>query len=386
MSHTHILLLGFILAALGVQPNTGSTIRFATFNSSMSRNVAGELAAALRAGDDPQFGKVAEIVRAVDPDVILINEFDYGDDHARALVTNYLGDAYPFNFIAPSNTGLATGLDMNGDGVVGREGGTIELAGDSHGFGRFEGQFGMVVLSKHEIVFDEVRTFRTFRWRDMPGARLPVKPDGTPFYPDEALDILRLSSKSHWDVPVRIDGKILHFLVCHPTPPVFDGPEDRNGKRNADEIRFWSDYISGAEYVYDDEGVRGGLSSIAHFVIAGDLNSDPVDGDSVEGAMRQLLDHPMVNASVTPGSDGGAAAAAAQGGANAGHDGDPRFDTADFNDEAPGNLRVDYVLPSKGLRIVDAGVYWPLEDEPGAESIDASDHRLVWIDLALPIE
>ena len=62
----------------------------------------------------------------------------------------------------------------------------------------------------------------------------------------------------------------------------------------------------------------------------------------------------------------------------------PRFDTADFDDEAPGNLRVDYVLPSAGLEIAGAGVFWPIEGEPGAALIDASDHRLVWVDVTLP--
>ena len=118
-------------------------------------------------------------------------------------------------------------------------------------------------------------------------------------------------------------------------------------------------------------------------MIAGDLNADPADGESVPGAARQLTGHPFVNASVTPASEGGAAAAAAQGGANAGQRGDPRFDTADFGDEAPGNLRVDYVLPSADLEIIGAGVFWPAEGEPGAELIDASDHRLVWVDVVL---
>ena len=318
------------------------------------------------------------------PDVIAINEFDYGAGLDRAFVGNYLDDAYPFSFVAPSNTGLATGLDLDGDGVAGSEPGTIELARDSHGFGMFEGQYGMLVLSRHEIAVEDVRTFRTFRWRDMPGARLPARPDGTPFYSDEALDVLRLSSKSHWDVPVRIGGEVVHFLVSHPTPPVFDGPEDRNGARNADEIRFWSDYIAGEEYIHDDSGRRGGLASGAHFVIAGDLNADPADGESVPGAIRQLLDHPLVDASVTPQSAGGGAAAAAQGGVNSTHGGDPRFDTADFTDDAPGNLRVDYVLPSTGLEVVAAGVFWPLEGAPGAAWLDASDHRPVWVDVTLP--
>ena len=385
MRRTIFMIAGVALAAVTAgSAAAGESVRFATFNASMSRGAEGELAAALRAGGDPQIAKVAAIIRAVDPDVILVNEFDYGVGNDRAFVAGYLGGAWPFSFIAPSNTGVATGLDLDGDGVSGEEAGTFERARDSHGFGLFEGQYGMVVLSQHEIDVAGVRTFRTFRWKDMPGARLPVRPDGTPFYSDEALDILRLSSKSHWDVPVRTGGAVVHVLASHPTPPVFDGPEDRNGRRNADEIRFWADYVSGADWIRDDAGVRGGLSDGARFVIAGDLNADPVDGESLPGAARQLTGHPLVNSAVTPASEGGAAASAAQGRANAGHRGDPRFDTADFDDRAPGNLRVDYVLPSAGLEITGAGVFWPAEDEPGAELIDASDHRLVWVDLLVP--
>ena len=385
MNFTSLLLAGLIIAVLAGQASADQ-IRFATFNASMNRSADGELAAALQAGDDPQIIKVAAIIRAVDPDVILINEFDYGAGNDRVFVRNYLRDAYPFSFIAPSNTGLATGIDLDGDGIVGNVPGTIELAKDSHGFGTFEGQYGMAVLSKHAIDLANVRTFRTFLWRDMPGARLPVNPDGTPYHSAEALEVLRLSSKGHWDLPLRFDETIVHLLVGHPTPPVFDGPEDRNGARNADEIRFWSDYIAGAGYIHDDAGRKGGLSDDAHFVIAGDLNADPSDGESVPGAIRQLLEHPLINAAVTPQSDGGAAAATAQGGANSIHHGDPRSDTADFGDEKPGNLRVDYVLPSAGLEVVAAGVFWPVEGAAGAEWIDASDHRLVWIDVLLPTE
>ena len=387
MMRTLLHLAGLALVAVVMAGPAGAgaeSVRFATFNASMNRGAEGELAAALRDGADPQIAKVAAIIRAVDPDVILVNEFDYGAGNDRAFVANYLGGAWPFSFIAPSNTGVATGLDLDGDGVAGEEAGTFERARDSHGFGLFEGQYGMAVLSKHEIDAEGVRTFRTLRWKDLPGARLPVRPDGASFYSDEALAVLRLSSKSHWDVPVRIGGAVVHLLASHPTPPVFDGPEDRNGARNADEIRFWADYVAGADWIRDDAGGRGGLAGGAHFVIAGDLNADPADGESVSGAARQLTGHPLVNAAVTPASEGGAAAAEAQGGANAGHRGDPRFDTADFRDEAPGNLRVDYVLPSARLEITGAGVFWPAQGEPGADLIDASDHRLVWVDIALP--
>jgi hypothetical protein len=269
---------------------------------------------------------------------------------------------------------------------------------DSFGFGFFPGQFGMVVYSMFPIDFDAVRTFQLFLWKDMPGALLPddpAFPGPADWYSPAELEVFRLSSKSHWDVPIAIPGaqgsKTVHFLVSHPTPPVFDGAEDRNGTRNADEIRFWADYIipSRSGYIYDDEGQPGGLPPGAHFVIAGDQNSDPLDGDSIPGSAQQLLEHPLVNTVVTPGSDGAIEQSILQGGANDSHLGDPAFDTADFSDFAPGNLRADYVLPRKSLRITDAGVFWPTSDDPlfplvGTHPFPSSDHRLVWIDVTVP--
>ena len=71
---------------------------------------------------------------------------------------------------------------------------------------------------------------------------------------------------------------------------------------------------------------------------------------------------------------------------NRGQAGDPALDTADWRDDGgPGNLRVDYVLPSAGLAITGSGVFWPAPGAPLADAaVEASDHRLVWVDLALP--
>ena len=101
----------------------------------------------------------------------------------------------------------------------------------------------------------------------MPGALLPDRastPEPRDWYSREELRIFRLSSKSHWDVPIRIGGDTVHFLTSHPTPPVFDGPEDRNGRRNHDEIRLFADYITPgrAGYLYDDKGRRGGALTL----------------------------------------------------------------------------------------------------------------------------
>ncbi len=77
-----------------------------------------------------------------------------------------------------------------------------------------------------------------------------------------------------------------------------------------------------------------------------------------------------------------------QGRDNLTHRAGPRYDTADFS-EPPGNIRVDYVLPSKNLPVLDGGVFWPASTNPlsrltGVWPFPSSDHRLVWIDTKLP--
>jgi Endonuclease/Exonuclease/phosphatase family len=369
--------------------------RFATFNASLNRAVEGELVADLSSPDDVQAQAVAEVIQRVRPDVLLINEFDFDAEGlaARLFQRNYLSVGhngakpihYRYRFVAPSNTGIPSGFDLDNNGTVGGP-------NDAFGFGEFPGQFGMAVYSRYPILRSQVRTFQHFLWKDMPGALLPDDP-ATPapadWYSPEELAIFRLSSKSHWDLPVLVGGKVVHILVSHPTPPVFDGPEDRNGTRNHDEIHLWADYVlpSRSDYIYDDQGRQGGLKPGARFVIMGDQNADPFDGDSVAGAAQQLLENPRVNTSLTPTSPGGPEQAVLQGGANLTHRGNPAFDTADFLDvPGPGNLRVDYVLPSKNLRILDGAVFWPLSSDPlfrlvGVFPFPTSDHRLVWVDV-----
>lgn len=383
-------------AAPTARPVQDETLRVATFNLSLNRNAPGQLVADLSTGANAQARTVAEIIQRANPDVVLLNEFDYveGGVAVDLFRDNYLEVSqngasaveYPYAFVAPSNTGVPSGFDLNNNGTIG--GGD-----DAFGFGVFEGQYGMVVLSKHPIATDEVRTFQHFLWKDMPGALLPDDPATeapADWYSPEELAVFRLSSKSHWDVPVEVGGQTVHVLASHPTPPTFDGAEDRNGTRNHDEIRFWADYVTpgAGRYIYDDEGGRGGLSPAESFVIVGDQNADPLDGDSVDAAVHQLLDNRRV-VDPLPTSEGAVEAASLQGGANANHVGDPRYDTADFADTAPGNLRADYVLPSRTLRVAGAGVFWPVQADPlsaltGVFPFPSSDHRLVWVDVEVP--
>jgi hypothetical protein len=389
----------------------GKSLRFATFNASVNRNAEGQLVEELSNGEDPQLRNVAEIIQRVRPEVLLVNEFDFVPDQlaARLFQRNYLSVSqngarpidFRYRFVAPSNTGIASGMDFDNNGQAVTEPGSGLYGNDSFGFGEFPGKFGMAVFSRLPIDVKRARTFQLFRWEDMPGALLPDDP-ATPapadWYSPQELDVFRLSSKSHWDLPIEVGrGERVHFLVSHPTPPVFDGPEDRNGTRNHDEIRFWADYVTpgAGRYIYDDRGHRGGLGRREHFVIAGDQNADPFDGDSTEDAIQQLLDNPRVNTGMTPTSPGGPEQSARQGGANDAHVGNPAFDTADFADTAPGNLRADYVLPDRGTRIVGSFVFWPRSDDPlfplvglfdpallpDGNGFPSSDHRLVAVDV-----
>ncbi|MEM7190828.1 MAG: endonuclease/exonuclease/phosphatase family protein [Pseudomonadota bacterium] len=353
------------------------TIRVATFNADMNRKGAGVLIKDILERDD-QIMNVAEIILRVRPDILLINEIDH-DPEGMALarfvellsegVGGVEGLTYPHSFAGPSNTGVPSRVDLDGDGKT-------MGPGDALGFGRFPGQYAMALLSRFPI--GEVRDFRGFPWAKVPWAEAPMNPDGTPYYAPEAWAALPLSSKSHWDAPVALpDGRVLHILASHPTPPVFDGPENRNGLRNAAEIRFWADYVDGADWMQDAAGQTGGLAPDAPFVIVGDLNADPAKGDGDRMTVSALINQSRVQ-DPRPDSPGAAAAGDAD-------------DTADWPEKnGPGNLRVDYVLPSTGLKVVGSAVFWPADDDPLHRLVQirgrkraSSDHRLVWVDIGV---
>ncbi|MCA0198951.1 MAG: endonuclease/exonuclease/phosphatase family protein [Proteobacteria bacterium] len=380
-----------------------ATLRVATYNTSLYDDQDGGLIRRLEAGDAGA-RKVAAVLQQVRPDLVLLNEFDY-DAHGRAadlFQRDYLerpqpggGQAlhYPYRYLAEVNTGVPSGLDLDRNGTVGAAAAVAgdnaqagrERGNDAWGYGLHPGQYGMLVLSKHPIDAAQVRSFRLLRWASMPDAQRPIDPaSGLPWHADAVWEQLRLSSKSHWDVPVRTPAGTLHFLVSHPTPPVFDGPEDRNGARNADEIRLWREYISPGAHAWlcDDAGRCGGLADGARFVIAGDLNNDPVDGDGRHPAILELLEHPRVLRMATPRSPGGAETAQAYAAKGLVRRGAPAHVTGDFGPRA-GAMRLDYVLPSTGFEPRGSGVFWPASGDPAAAIADGSDHHLVWVDLGL---
>ncbi|MGL5096098.1 MAG: endonuclease/exonuclease/phosphatase family protein [Planctomycetia bacterium] len=384
-----VLLACLTSAAVAAEPSSpvAGSLRVATFNIyELDSKKLNDVDAAGK-GVHPQACKAAEILQIVRPDVVLLNEIDFDESNATRMAdlfqTNYLRHSqngrapldYPNVLQAPVNTGVRSGLDFNNDGKT-------DGPDDAYGFGKYAGQYGMAILSRHPFETSRLRTFHLLPWSAMPNHLMPDGEGGRPkWYDKTKAAAMRLSSKSHWDAPILVDGRRLHLFCSHPTPPVFDGAEDRNGRRNYDEIRFWADYLSGgaaASYIVDDAGRREPAPADATGVVLGDLNAEPYKGepapDGKGRAIELLTKHPKLRDPVQTSKG-------ALEGKSAGAPLHLEQRTSYFG-------RLDYALPTKDLTITGAGVFWPEQSEPTYKLIDkpdpSSDHRIVWVDLKLP--
>lgn len=335
-------------------PSFAETIRVAAYSANLGRFGPGVLLSDLNRASDDQIDPLLEVLLRLDADILLLTDIDYD---ARAQALNALADrlasrglSYPFHLALRPNSGVATGLDLNGDGSLG-------TPDDALGYGRFAGAEAMALLSRFPIDETAIRDFTPLLWRDLPGHLMP------PSAP-QVTNVQRLSSTGHWDVPITLPtGQTLHIFAYSATPPVFDGPEDRNGRRNHDETALWLAYLSGQLPQAAPDGP---------LVVMGTSNLDPVDGDGRPDALLALLNHPRLQDPIPKGTSGRLEPA---------HSGDPAADTA-FFDRGAGGLRTEFVLPSRDLTVVQSGVLWPPDADPFAAILAAaSRHRPVWVDI-----
>ncbi|HBB83967.1 MAG TPA: endonuclease [Sulfitobacter sp.] len=309
-------------------------LRIATFNTELSRKGPGILLRDILRGDDPSIASVVQTITAANPDIIALQGIDYDLElsalNALADALTAAGAPYPHRFAAPPNAGRQSGVDLDGDG---KRGGPR----DAQGYGRFFGQGAMAILSRYPIMTAQLQDFSTLLWRDLPGSLYPII-DGAPFAGTEAHATQRLSSNSHWSLPIQTPTGPITLLTYHATPPVFDGPEDRNGRRNHDETVFWVHHLAG----------EIGTPPQDAFILLGDANLDPTRGDGRGKAIAALLAHPSIQDPL------------------------PEHPTANWAQTGP--MRVDYILPSHHWQVADTGLIWPQGDA-------ASRHALVWVDL-----
>ncbi len=340
---------------------TAQDLRVATYNVSLTRKGPGLLLRDILGGKDDQVLAVLDVIKTLSPDVLLLQNLDHDlQNHTLKAFQNALSDAgYQMKFAAapPPNTGVATGVDMDGNGYA-------DEARDAQSFGRFQGEGGMAILSKYPI--GQIRDFSSFLWKSLPHNIAP-QTAGLPFPSQQAFDIQRLSTVAHWDVEIILPkGAPLRLLAFHATPPVFDGDEDQNGRRNHDEILFWRRYLDN-DLPFTPPSER--------FIIAGDANLDPHDAEGRHEAIRTLLSDPRLQ-------DINARRPTGESLSYDNHTGDPLLDTVDWEDPIPGNLRVSYLLAHEHMTVLNAGVFWPAQTDPMYDSIlRASPHRLVWADV-----
>lgn len=310
-------------------PISADTIRLALWHEALSRDGPGALLRdILRKEDD--IVRLAIALETARPDILVLTKFDYDASGLAATAFGNLisEDRYPFVAALRANEGVPTGVDLDGDGRIGEP-------EDAQGYGRFPGQGGLAILSRFPIKMEDAQSFNEVLWKEVPGTHMLPS--------DAGLEVQALSSGGHWIVPVEVplneETVELQLLVGHAGPPVFDGPEDRNGRRNLDELRMWSQILAGE---------RGGVPG-PNTVFMATTNLDPERGEGYRLAMRDFLaDGPF-------------------------QDPLPSTPTADWDN--PGSMRVSYLLPSQSLRIVDA-MLWPRLPE--------STHRLIIVDIALP--
>ncbi|MEO0486162.1 MAG: endonuclease/exonuclease/phosphatase family protein [Pseudomonadota bacterium] len=307
-------------------------VRIATYHTELERRHPGLFLRDL-GRDALDIAHVLAQMEDVNADVWVLQGIDY-DFGGQAIATLAGRAGYAHWLSAAPNTGRRSGVDLDGDGTVGGP-------RDAQGYGWFSGQGAMAVLSRYPLTLVAERTADI--WADLPWATLPVSSDGSPFLSAEARAAQRLSTTAHWAIDVAAPSGTFTLLTAHATAPVFDGPEDRNGYRNADELRLLLDMLGAVD---------------GPVVIAANLNLDPDGGAGQREVAATLLADPRLQ---DP------------------HPGQP---SADFGAESAGKLRVSYVLPTTHWRVVAAGVAWSDVPTPKGD-IRFTRHHPVWADLVL---
>ena len=117
------------------------------------------------------------------------------------------------------NTGVASGVDIDGNGRIGGP-------GDAQSYGTFAGQRGLLLLSRLPFNAQDSQVL----WANVPQTRSPDPP--------EIARVQRLAYVALLQTSITWRQHSISLLTFHASPPVFDGPEDRNGRRNADEITY----------------------------------------------------------------------------------------------------------------------------------------------------
>lgn len=297
-------------------------LTLAYWNSDLNRAGPGLLLRDAGRAEAEDIRAALRVIDALDADVLVLSGFDYDAQSAALAAFNaHLASPYPHLTALRPNSGVPTGLDLDGNG-------RSTDASDAQAFGRFPGEGGMAILSRLPFLPEQSMDLSPLLWRDLPATTMPALPQAQ-------AELQRLSSNGHHVTALALpDGRALRLLTWHGAPPAFDTGLPVNLRRNHDETALWLPYV-------DD------LPS--PLVVIGQANTDPERGRGDKTALHTLLAHPRLQD-------------AASG------------DTVDYGGDL-GRLRVSYILPTCDLTIIATG--------HGDRSPHAR-HWPVWTQIKMP--
>ena len=279
-------------------------VRFSTFNASLNRNTAGELVTDLSMPNavtpgTTQAKVIAEIVQRNRPDVLLINEFDFVPNNQAA---ESIPDELPVHqperrFTDPLPISLYRAVQHRH---------RLRLRSEQQRFRRHDPRRVRLRrrCARFRCVPGPVRHGRLLEVSDPhePDPHLPEVPveghaerEAARHRRDPGTQRLVLTRGAR-DLPPLVQEPLGHSHSHRRGDGALpDEPSDATGlRRNRGPqwkaklrrdplLRGLHSGGSTASYIYDDAGKRGGLKRGELFVIAGDQNSDPRDGDSIPG-------------------------------------------------------------------------------------------------------
>ena len=221
------LALLILLCLIYPAPAVSETLRLASYTAALERNAPGLLYRDILYGKSSQIRAALRLIATIKPDVLALQRFDWDAElrAARAFQSALKAQGWEMqNLLAPRpNTGVATGVDIDGNGQIGGP-------GDAQSYGIFAGQRGLLLLSRLPFDVQNSQDHSQVLWAEVPQTQSTDPP--------EIAKVQRLAYVAMLQTSITWRQHPISLLTFHASPPVFDGPEDRNGRRNADEIAY----------------------------------------------------------------------------------------------------------------------------------------------------
>ncbi|MGO1727202.1 endonuclease/exonuclease/phosphatase family protein [Glutamicibacter ardleyensis] len=264
------------------QEPSETSLRIATVDTQISREIDGQLATDLLQGDDRQAALAADNITAANADVVVLTGMDANEQAVEVFQDRYLNNPddaradveYDYVYLGVGSKGKPSGADLNGDRIVGGP-------EDAWGQADFEGQGSVVVLSKYQITPDQVTSVSEFKWDQMPESRL----DDSGLSGALAASIPVMSS-GLWDIPIEYRGKQVHLIAVQ-TDDNFAGYSFAES-RELDQLRVVDDYLNGKKYLRDDQSKKIDGVGNAPYIVAGVLGQQPSSLTARDGLLKQI--------------------------------------------------------------------------------------------------